>query len=232
MRHASKIATQEKFSYYSHIDSDELIYAPNGLEPVLRQFRENVGALQLPVLEAVTSQVSASSDQFECEYFLNPRRFKKLFFRIRSVHRVILGARQRYSRFGALGYTQGKTIYKVPIAYKNWNMHGPESNRVNRAKGAFILHFDSSNFNLWKEKWIKRTVGGVTSSAMADIRQQQSNSFAANASSESALRCHYMKYIVLSPLRIMVLRFLGVITHTNSHGASAIDAEENRLKPR
>jgi hypothetical protein len=80
------------------------------------------------------------------------------------------------SRFGFIGHIEGKSAFDVKAPLLGYRQH------FQRGKGRqlvtfdseefFILHYDAVNFDHWRNKWYRRTLGATKATQMSKTRRR------------------------------------------------------------
>ena len=169
VRESSRRAANQGLAFLGFVDSDELIYGTCRLTATLSRLEKSVGAIRLPVLEARLTENDGLDDPFAASRFA--------VCDLSGAHdELIVGVyarAARYLRGGFYGHSAGKTIYRLPMAYREVGVHRPTSERgsplVATATDFSILHFDCGSLNTWQAKWGSR-VSGHTEANMAGPR--------------------------------------------------------------
>ncbi len=211
---ASQIAQDRGATFYAHIDEDELLLFEDDLTQFLERIPTATRAIQLPCREAVARLSECHLRPFLATFFKVPlgrhlSRFRGLIF----------GAPQHLLRRGFFGHTIGKTIFRLPVRYENWSMHGPlgpipDDFDICR-KDSYLLHFDSSHFPTFEAKWERRIDGVTKVPSMAPQRKAQQD-LHAEAGRHSLWKL-YRKIYILAGWRIALLRLLGAVMVTRKH---------------
>lgn len=213
-------ARQEGADWIVHIDSDELIFAPEGdFRRVLEDTPEDVDAVVLPTLEA-----------------LPERTYRRHFFEdvhwFRAHNSIIPGARRvaclflpRRIKFGFFrGHSSGKSAIRVQSPFTGIGIHtplGPNEARIHRSSDAFILHFDSCTLGEWTTKWQRRHDGTGLALRMLGHRKRQFSDFVAAYESGSGTRLDsaYERQCIASEYERTVLRALGLLRRVDLDSA-------------
>jgi hypothetical protein len=208
-------ARQEGIDWIIHLDSDELVFAPEqNLKLHLQKVGEHDDAITYPTLEALP-QLSYRRHFFEeIHWFKTVRSYVPhaiAIARVMGCHRAF-----KYGYFR--GHTIGKTATRVLSSVASLEIHLPIARdgrelRITTSSDAFTLHFDCCTIADWKLKWKRRLEGTGLASRMRESRRRQFSDFFAayQSGSEARMVLEYRQQWIISSYEKMILRGLGLL---------------------
>ena len=202
----------EDLDWLIFIDSDELVYAPDGLHESIVQEAEGLTILQLKVLEAVPPNPNVSRPFQEVSLF-------RVYNKKKNRKAKRLGLTAGFSKVNPKrflrGHVSGKAIVKPNGVVREMGIHHPwavdeEKFRKARSGTMWVLHYDAASFDDWKRKWRGRTEFGGHNSK---DRQYQWDEFSRldEQQDEDGLLEFYKSLYMLPKREIPFLRMLGLL---------------------
>jgi len=175
-RWMARRATTDGHGYLAFIDADELLALSEPFGDLAGRFAD-ASAITIPVREMWYAEGDTTSEPFAATLAL-----------LRSsspgggLGRAF-GWRASFLRNGFMGYDTGKTIYRLPLAAGEINLHRPRSGSlaaraVDGGTGGRVLHFDSGSLATWNAKWAARLEGGTVATRLRPQRRAQQRLFA------------------------------------------------------
>jgi len=202
----------EDLDWIIFIDSDELVYAPDGLHESIARESAGLTVLQLRVLEAIPSHPNISRPFQDVSLFRVHNRKK---YRKAKRLRLNTGFSKVEPRRFFRGHVSGKAIVKPNGVVRRMGIHRPrevdeERFRREPSGSMWVLHFDAASFDDWKRKWRGRSefVGHGYSD-----RQYQWDEFVRldEQQDDDGLLELYKKLYMLPKREIPFLRMLGMV---------------------
>lgn len=194
-----------------HIDSDELIWAPDGLHRTLQNEGSKTSVLQLTTMEAVPPHPDLSDPFKEVTLFREhlPHRYP-------LAKRLHVGSGFIDSEGFFRGHTQGKPAVRldgVVTAVKIHRAVEMDKSRFTKkiSEGMRVLHYDAGSFDQWLAKWRDRA--GFARDRHSKGRRAQWDEFARldRAGDEPGLRRLYKGYYMLPKREVPILRAMGLL---------------------
>jgi lipopolysaccharide biosynthesis glycosyltransferase len=175
-RWMTRRATADGHGYLAFIDADELITFSEPFSEVVGRFAD-ASAITIPVREMWYAEGESTSESFAATLALR-RASGPSASRVRA-----FGWRASFLRNGLMGYDTGKTIYRLPLAGGEINLHRPRTGpvaarAVDGRDGGAILHFDSGSLATWNARWAARLDGGTVATRLGPQRRAQQRLFA------------------------------------------------------
>ena len=208
-----RLAREMGIDWITHIDSDELLYAKEGIATALSRIAPNVEVISFQVLEAVP-------EQLEYEFmFAEVRLFKRTHRRLNRIFFALAKALGCKSVFYNGEYFRGhhcKTALRTGASVKSMGIHEPvkdderpfETIKVRHIK---LLHYDACAFTTWRKKWSIRLDGTISVNVRGNRKQQWEEIDQAFRQGEGKLTDLYKRMHFVSRRQQHVLRCLGLL---------------------
>ncbi len=201
---------RDEFDWLIHIDSDELVHAPQGLAKTLKDEGAELSLLQMPVLEAIPA------DPDDEDPFRSTRLFRRHRPKLAEQARQLGAASGFRGRTFLRGHAEGKPVVHLDGTVTRMKIHRAieyDEARFKRGVSSNIrvLHYDAGSFRDWCAKWRNR--GGFGKAAHKDHRLAQWDEFARldALGDETGLRDLYRSYFMLPDEEIPILQSIGLV---------------------
>jgi len=196
-----------------HIDSDELIYAPDGLKESVAVEDDGLSVLRLRPLEAIPPSPDMSDPFLEVRWF-KQHDPKDPEAKSRAEKWGVASGFQgkRFLR----GHTSGKIAVKLdgvvsrvllhqPTIYDEQEMRSVTSSRL------WVLHYDAGSFDQWYDKWHDRS--GFEQSGFRGHRMKHLKRFRKldRAGDTAGLKKMYRDSHMLPKWQLPILQRLGLV---------------------
>jgi len=200
-----------EFTWMIHLDSDELLCCPGGLQRTLECEGVNVQHLKMRPWEAVPESQDCRDAFREVHLFKVPRcRRYRLAWRLAARRGFFQG---EYLR----GYFTGKPAIRLDGSVRTMNIHRPKNDdgtdiASTVSKGISVLHYDAASFDEWQTKWATK-IERFDQSRWSPNRRSQSEYFAElmRRGDMSKLREFYNQLYLLPHWDQFVLKRLGLL---------------------
>ena len=217
---ALTLARTADFEWLAHIDSDELLHAPEGLARALAATCPDVSVVRFQIREAIPSDLEFDHAFADISLFKVPSsRAKRALVRRLGCPIIYRG---EYFR----GHQESKCAVRCSADIHSMEIHMPifkstSSARRVDAELIALLHYDCMGFESWKKKWHQRTL--IPCDWMRSNRAAQLEDFRAawreldQGNGERALRRLYRRMNVPSRWQTLLLGFLRMIEKIPLH---------------
>jgi hypothetical protein len=182
IRAAARIAEELGVKWVISVDDDELIHPLEGLQSFLESdLMRDVETISFPPKEAVHNEKTGfGTGAFETRYFRNCLTESGVY---RKSLKLIGGKLKRrlklsrfISRYGFIGHIEGKSAFDVKAPLLDYKQHFQKGNGRQLVtfvtQDFFILHYDAVNFDHWRNKWYRRTLGATKATQMSRARRR------------------------------------------------------------
>ena len=208
-----RLAREMGIDWITHIDSDELLYAEEGIATALSRIAPNVEAISFQVLEAVPEQL-----EYEC-MFAEVRLFKRTHRRLNRIFFALAKALGCKSVFYNGEYFRGhdcKTALRTGANVKGMGIHEPVKDEerpfeIIKVRHIKLLHYDACAFTTWRKKWAIRLDGTISVNVRGNRKQQWEEIDQAFQQGEGKVIDLYKKMHCVSRRQQHVLRCLGLL---------------------
>lgn len=208
-------AAAQGYDWVIHMDSDELIYAPDGLGAALARVDADAPVAMIRVAEAVPDRHRHAAPFREVRLFkVTARQKRKQQWLARA-----LGCRRAFWRGEYFrGYRSGKSAVRTGADVVLMGLHRPELAGVGtnyptaQVPGAHVLHYDCCGLDAFRTKWRRRLDGTATAVKMRGNRVRQLQAFARRLDDEQGLVRLYERLYFLPAYERRVLHRLGLLT--------------------
>ena len=208
-----RLAREMGIDWLTHIDSDELLYAEEGITAALSRVERSVEVIAFQVLEAVPEQL-----EYDC-MFEQVTLFKRTH---RRLNRVCFMLAKLFGCQGAFyngEYFRGhqcKTALRTSASVKSMGIHEPVRNEdrpytILKTRRIKLLHYDACAFSTWKRKWSIRLDGTISVNVRGNRKQQWDEIDNAFREGESRLLHLYKKMHFVGRRQQIVLHCLGLL---------------------
>lgn len=149
--------------FFAHLDSDELIYSKKNIRNILSAFDREDNVICVPPLEAVVEKEKYDNIFGETELFKNFGIVFNVYYSNKAfLKKTFSFFRKNEGSFGSVyfrGHAAGKSLVRVGTPIEKFAGHRPVLSNNSKfkfkaASGLHLLHFDSGDFEEWKNKWI------------------------------------------------------------------------------
>jgi hypothetical protein len=207
-------ARQMGLDWVIHIDSDELLYARDGIKTVLSRVSKDVDVVRFEILEAVPEEYEYENMFAQISLFRScPRLYEG-----RLTLAKMLGCQKAFYQGEYFrGHLASKTAVRTTASIKGMGVHWPEKDENHTYKLVTVreiklLHFDGCGFQSWKSKWTRRMGVLLENMRLRDNRIQQHEEFRRVLSEQPGkMREHYQKMNFIPENERRVLRKLGLL---------------------
>lgn len=208
-----RLAREMGIDWITHIDSDELLYAEEGIAAALSRMEQNVEVISFQVLEAVPEQL-----EYEC-MFEQVTLFKRTHRRLNRVCFKLartLGCQGAFYNGEYFRGHQCKTALRTSANVKSMGIHEPVKNddrpyTILKTRRIKLLHYDACAFSTWKRKWSIRLDGTISVNVRGNRKQQWDEIAHAFREGESRAIDLYKKMHFVGRRQQLVLRCLGLL---------------------
>ena len=208
-----RLAREMGIDWITHIDSDELLYAEEGIATALSRIAPNIDVVSFQVLEAVPEQL-----EYDC-MFEQVRLFKKTHRRLNRLFFTLAKTLACKGAFYNGEYFRGhhyKTALRTSANVQSMGIHEPAGDEghplaMMKTRNIKLLHYDACAFTTWSKKWSIRLDGTISVDLRANRKQQLEEIGQAFRQGESKIIELYEQMHFLSPLQQMVLRSVGLL---------------------
>lgn len=165
-------AHREGFKFIAFIDCDELIRLQKPLSQIVNDYPIETGAYLLPVKEVWRAPKDDIHEDFSASLAIKQRKYDETQY-------IDFGDRTPLMRGHFLGQSVGKTIYKLPLAHGDMNVHQPKKGELSAHKVELtheegsLLHFDCGSVTSWQYKWHSRASKNSIAIGMSQQRTNQ-----------------------------------------------------------
>lgn len=150
--HALALARRAGFDWLVHIDSDELVHAPDGLARTLAATPPDVTEVRFRIREAIPGGFVLAHPFADIDLFKVPASPAKRALLQRLRCRIIYNG--EYFR----GHAESKCAVRCAWDMAAMGIHAPVARptapgRCVESSRIALLHFDCAGFDAWKDKW-------------------------------------------------------------------------------
>lgn len=239
--YAFHLAREKGYDWLIHLDADELLYCKGGLKKKINKLPKNVDVIIFPVAEAAPQkvkyefpfseisffrfygQISVPEDwqiynKNKIKYILQFRAWKYKYWLAKKAG--FINTKNKVLQRYILGHTQGKSAVRTRANIKNVLLHHPEIISIDFVLayvivGAYLLHFDSMGYLMWKKKWLGRVMGlnKHNPSDFSHVRKMQEDFFLGiykNDDLDNLAKKRYFELYKISALKRIALVMLGL----------------------
>lgn len=217
-----RLAREMGIDWITHIDSDELLYAEEGIAAALSRVDRNVEVVSFHVLEAVPEQL-----EYECmfEQVTLFRRTHRRLNRVCFMLATILGCQGAFYNGEYFRGHQCKTALRTSANVKSMGIHEPVKSEdrpytIVKTRRIKLLHYDACAFSTWKRKWSIRLDGTISVNVRGNRKQQWDEIALAFRGGDSRVVDLYRRMHFVGRRQQFVLRCLGLLETKRLNRAS------------
>lgn len=235
LRNALRWAREAGFQWIIHIDTDELLWVPQGLHSLLASTPGDVDVVRFRYYEAVPDTLERQHPFLGVRYFkvgparptrsTLPRRPLELLcslaphgaYVLRLWLACVLGCRVAWGAY-LRAPVGGKSAVRITDRVQALGVHVPPPpqggrHRIVFARKAAVLHFDGPDYRTWYAKWFRRYQETNVPRGRDAKRRRQLAAFASlyEKNDEQGLEKLFRKHYFLSAWEKAVLWGLGLL---------------------
>jgi hypothetical protein len=204
-------ARSRGYDWVVHIDSDELLYAEEGLRKALTSVAASQRVVRFQTLEAVPSRHDHVCPFEEINMFRvnKGQRYKRLANRLGCQGAFYHG---EYFR----GHTAGKAATRTSADVSVLHIHEPIMDDGTRSafipvENGYVLHYDCCGVKAFRSKWSRRFDGTETVARLRENRKRQGKAVERHVHDDKRLTRLFEELYFLSSYEQLVLRLLGLV---------------------
>jgi Glycosyl transferase family 2 len=208
-----RLAREMGIGWITHIDSDELLYAEEGIAKALSRIAPNVEVIAFQVLEAVPERFEHECAFEQVRLFKSThRRRNRIYFKLARY----LGCKSAFYNGEYFRGHQCKTALRTCTHVKGMGVHEPVKDwdrpfEIVKMRNIKLLHYDAWAFTSWVKKWSRRVDRTILAEFGVNRRQQLEEIDQAFRQGEGKMIEVYKKMHFVSPRQQIVLRSLGLL---------------------